>query len=472
MNVRKPESPTPTVNERLRTLPSVNDLTERLSDAGWLDRLPRTVIANVVRDVVESHRRRILAREDTVDADQLQLEIEQRLKRELHPPLEPVINATGVILHTGLGRSPIAIEAVEVMAEVARGYAPVEVDLATGRRGHRSHLIRPLLCEITGAGGATVVNNNAAAMTLALAALAKDRTVIVSRGELVEIGGSFRLPEVIEAGGARLREVGTTNKTRLADYERAIDGQTGALLKVHTSNFRIEGFVQEASIDELASLAREHELPLIHDIGSGMLVDPSEYGLPMSEPNARESIARGADLVLFSGDKLLGATQAGIIVGRTDLIECVERHPMMRAMRVDKVTLAALGRVLQIHRDPKEAARRIPALRMAMESIRVVRERANQLVNAIGEAGGRATITIEPTAAYIGGGSVPGREIESVAVVLRTITIGADDLAAMLRTGRPAVMARIADDALWLDLRTVFDEQVEPLAAKIRPALV
>jgi len=466
----------------LRALPSVNEMAEHLAGRGWEARVGRAVIVRRVREATAALRRRLrdergrapsTTRDDLIA--QLESRIEAALSKEAAPPLAPVINATGIILHTGLGRAPIAGPAVEALAEAAARYAPVEIDLESGKRGQRSSIVRRLLCEITGAESATVVNNNAAAMMLVLAALAKDREVIVSRGELVEIGGSFRLPDVIESGGARLREVGTTNKTRPADYADAINENTAAILKVHASNFRIEGFTQESSIESLAAVGRQYGLPIIHDTGSGMLVDPREYGLEAPEPNARESIRDGADLVLCGGDKLLGGPQSGVIIGRRDLIERIEHHPMMRTLRVDKITLAALGRILRIHRAPKDAARMIPALRMAMDSPRTVRRRCEDLISRIGDVEPLASVWIEDSAAYLGGGSVPGREIASAAVAIAPRRISVDALAARLRQPADAefahVIGRVRNEAFWLDLRTVFDDEAAPLAEAIRRAL-
>lgn len=459
----------------MRLIPSVHELTEDVMSLPENRNLPRNVIVETVRGVLEDFRTFLRASNDLANqeifAPTIRDRIARRLRKESTPPLQSMINGTGIILHTGLGRAPIAASAVDLISEVAVGYAPVEIDLETGKRGKRSAIVRDLLCQLTGAESATVVNNNAAAMLITLATLASNREVIVSRGELVEIGGSFRLPDVIEAGGAILREVGTTNKTRLLDFDHAINEQTAALLKVHPSNFRIEGFTQSASIDELASLGKPHSIPVIHDIGSGMLIDPAEYCLNLDEPNARDSIERGADLVLFSGDKLLGATQSGVIVGRADLIERIERNPMMRALRVDKITLAALGRTLQVHRDPARAVTEIPALRMATESLTIVRGRAEILVAALVDCASLASISIEESTAYLGGGSVPGHGVASCAVVIRPANLPVDELNTRLRTNGPEVMARVAEDAVWIDMRTVFDDQIGTVESALRNAL-
>lgn len=459
----------------MRLIPSVHEMTEEAMTLPESQTLPRRVVVETVRRALDEFRDSLRSSSDFAihtDANTTLLdEISQQLQKEARPPLRSMINGTGIILHTGLGRSPIATTAVDLMGEVAAGYAPVEIDIETGKRGKRSVIVRGLLCQLTGAESATVVNNNAAAMLVTLATIALNREVIVSRGELVEIGGSFRLPDVIEAGGARLREVGTTNKTHFLDFDNAVNEETAALLKVHPSNFRIEGFTQSVSIDELAALGQSHSIPVIHDIGSGMLVAPSEYGLNLDEPNARDSIERGADLVLFSGDKLLGATQAGIIVGRAELIERIESNPMMRALRIDKITLAALGRTLQIHRDPARSLKEIPALRMATESLTIVQGRAEIVVAALEDCASLASMTIENSTAYLGGGSVPGQGIKSCAVVIRPIDHSVDELNSRLRSNETAIMARVAEDAVWIDMRTVFDAQIGVVEDGLRRAL-
>ncbi|MCH7793046.1 MAG: L-seryl-tRNA(Sec) selenium transferase, partial [Planctomycetes bacterium] len=325
----------------MRELPSVGRICDLLVRQGAANNAPRSLITLSARQAIDAARERLkdLDSDDiAVSEERITDQAARYLQRQLRPPLEPVINATGVLIHTGLGRSPLAKEAVDALVAVAGSYAPVELNMDTGLRGRRSDLVQPLLCELTGAEAASVVNNNAAAMLLVLSTFANGREVIVSRGELIEIGGSFRLPDVIESGGAILREVGTTNKTRPSDYTGAISERTGALLKVHTSNFRVRGFTEAVSIAQLAELGRSRDLPVIHDIGSGLLDRGSFPGLPDDEPDARASIRAGADLVLFSGDKLLGGPQSGIIIGRRALIDRIERNPLMRALRVGKLT--------------------------------------------------------------------------------------------------------------------------------------
>ncbi len=436
---------------------------------------PRSLVTLSARRAIDAARERLkdLAADDSaVSEEQITDAAARDLARQLRPPLEPVINATGILIHTGLGRSPLAKEAVDALVAVAGSYAPVELNMDTGLRGRRSDLVQPLLCELTGAEAATVVNNNAAAMLLVLSTFAQGREVIVSRGELVEIGGSFRLPDVIEAGGAILREVGTTNKTRPGDYTRAINERTAALLKVHTSNFRVQGFTQTVSIAQLAELGRSADLPVIHDIGSGLLDRESFPGLPEDEPDARTSISAGADLVLFSGDKLLGGPQSGIIIGRRALIDRIERNPLMRALRVGKLTMAALGPTLQLHRDPSAAG--VPVRAHMRASIDELRQRAGAIVGEL-TADTRISAEVVETEAYLGGGAAPAEAIASCAVSLRVRGVSEHELAERLRLGTPPVVARINEGAVLLDLRAVphaLDRQIVKAiraAARVAP---
>jgi L-seryl-tRNA(Ser) seleniumtransferase len=383
--------------------------------------------------------------------------------------LRRVINATGIVLHTNLGRAPLAPEASRAVAEAARTYTNIELDLATGERGSRYAAVEGVLRELTRAETAVVVNNNAAAVLLALSALAAGGEVVVSRSELVEIGGSFRIPDIIAQSGARLVEVGTTNKTRVADYERAIGPATRALLKVHQSNYRIVGFTASVAVGELAPLARKHALPVLEDLGSGTLVDLRAFGLA-AEPTVRDAIASGADLVTFSGDKLLGGPQAGVIVGRRDLIARIERHPLLRAVRVDKLTMAALDATLRLYLDPERLAERLPVLRMLAEPVASVVRRAQALLAQLDEIAG-LDCRIEDTEAFAGGGSLPEHRIASAAVALRPAGTSAGQVAARLRAQRPAVVGRIAQDRLLLDLRTVAEDEVASVAAAVRGAL-
>jgi L-seryl-tRNA(Ser) seleniumtransferase len=445
----------------LRAIPAVNQLADEVARHDAAADAPRSLIVDAARAAIDGYRQELASGADAAGDPTAELTARAlaRLDHARRPVLAPVINATGIIVHTGLGRAPLAEPAARAAADVAGHYAPVELETDTGERGRRTRLVRDLLCRLTGAEAATVVNNNAAAMMITLATIATDREVIVSRGELIEIGGSFRLPDVMTAGGAILREVGTTNRTRLRDYERAVGETTGAIMKVHTSNYRVQGFTEDVGIADLVTLGRRSEVPVIDDIGSGALRPTAEYGWPSDEPCATESIAAGADLVLFSGDRLLGGPQAGIIVGRRHWVEAIERHPMMRAMRVDKVTLAALGATLQIHRDPQVAARAIPVMSMLTTPIDAVRRRADAVAARLTGLPGVAEATVVPSHAYLGGGSVPVESIESCAVAIRSDAVSEDDLARALRLGATAVFPRIAGGRVHLDMRTVLPDQ-------------
>lgn len=396
---------------------------------------------DAARRVIEQAREEIRAGAEPGD---LTTRLREELDRARSPRLRRVINATGVIVHTNLGRAPLAAEAIARVAEVARGYSNLEYDLSSGARGSRQDHIADILRRLTGAEAALVVNNNAAAVLLALAALAEGREVLVSRGELIEIGDGFRIPDVLARSGARLHEVGTTNRTRAADYERAIDADTAVMLRVHQSNFRVVGFTELPPLAQLASVARRHELPLVDDLGSGVLVELAD------EPSAKESLAAGADLVTFSGDKLLGGPQAGIVVGRADLVERLRRHPLQRALRADKLTLAALEGTLALYLDAPE---RIPVLRMLRDD--GVRARAERLASLTGGA-------VEETVARVGGGALPLAELPSFACALE------EGLATPLRSAEPPVVGIFRDGKLLLDCRTLADDEVEEVAAAVR----
>jgi L-seryl-tRNA(Ser) seleniumtransferase len=434
---------------RLRDLPSVDELTRDERLAGE----PHALVVAAARSALDRAREEIRAGVDPGD-------IAERAAAELaalrQPRLRRVLNATGVIVHTNLGRAPLAEAALERVREVGRGYSNLEYDLAEGARGSRQDHCADLLRRLTGAEAALVVNNNAAAVLLALAALAEGREVLVSRGELIEIGDGFRIPEVLARSGARLVEVGTTNRTRAADYERAIGPETALLLRVHQSNFRLVGFAEQPPLARLAEVARRHELPLVDDLGSGSL-SASNTVLLGDEPDARESLAAGADLICFSGDKLLGGPQAGVVVGRAELVERLRRHPLQRAVRADKLTLAALEGTLALSLDPERAAREIPVLRMLGEPAEAVRARAERLA---GLTGG----TVEETVARVGGGALPLTELRSFACALE------EELAARLRLADPPVVAVVRDGRTLLDCRTLADGELDEVAAAVAAA--
>jgi L-seryl-tRNA(Ser) seleniumtransferase len=424
---------------QLRDLPSVDELVRDVGD-------PLAVTA--ARTVLEQAREEIRAGADPGD---LQARLRDELARAQQPRLRRVLNATGVIVHTNLGRAPLAAEAIARVEEVARGYSNLEYDLTAGARGSRQDHVADILRRLTGAEAALVVNNNAAAVLLALAALAEGREVLVSRGELIEIGDGFRIPDVLARSGARLREVGTTNRTRAADYENAVGDDTALILRVHQSNFRVVGFTELPPLRRLTQVAQSHKLPLVDDLGSGVL-QPSDTLSFGDEPSARESLAAGADLVTFSGDKLLGGPQAGIVVGRADLVERLRRHPLQRALRADKLTLAALEGTLALYLDAPE---RIPVLRMLRDD--GVRARAERLASLTGG-------TVEETVARVGGGALPLAELPSFACALEV------ELVAPLRSTEPPVVGIVRDGKLLLDCRTLADDDVDDVARAVASA--
>jgi len=431
---------------KLRDLPSVDELARDERLAGE----PPGLAVEAARAALARAREEIRAGHDPGDLGERAL---RELSSAREPSLRRVLNATGVIVHTNLGRAPLPAAALERALEVGRAYSNLEYDLAEGARGSRQDHVAAILRRLTGAEGALVVNNNAAAVLLALAALAEGREVLVSRGELIEIGDGFRIPDVLARSGAFLREVGTTNRTRAADYERAIGPETAVLLRVHQSNFRVIGFTEQPSVPELAAVAQRHGLPLVDDLGSGALF-PSNTVLLSDEPAARDALANGADLVCFSGDKLLGGPQAGIVVGRADLVEKLRRHPLQRALRADKLTLAALEGTLGLYLDPERAAREVPVLRMLQEPAEAVRARAERLAKSVGGE-------VEETVARVGGGALPLAELPSFACAVE------EELAAPLREADPPAVGVIRDGRLLLDCRTLTDEEAAELASLV-----
>jgi L-seryl-tRNA(Ser) seleniumtransferase len=434
---------------RLRDLPSVDELAR----AELLRSSPRPLVVDASRSVLARAREDIQAGHDPGD---LAVRVAEELERLEQPRLRRVLNATGVIVHTNLGRAPLAAAALERVREVGAGYSTLEYDLEEGGRGSRQDHVAPLLRRLTGAEAALVVNNNAAAVLLCLAALAESREVLVSRGELIEIGDGFRIPDVLARSGARLVEVGTTNRTRAADYERAAGPETALLLRVHQSNFRLVGFTERPRLRELAAVAGRHGLVLVDDLGSGVLGE-SDTVLLADEPSARASLAAGADLVCFSGDKLLGGPQAGIVLGRADLVGTLRRHPLQRALRADKLTHAALEGTLRLYLDRERAWREIPVLRMLAEPPESVRGRAERLAGLIGGK-------VEETLARVGGGALPLAELPSFACAVE------EELAPALRAGDPPVVAVVRDGRTLLDCRTLADHEVAEVAAAVTTA--
>ena len=420
----------------LRDLPSVDELARESRDP---------LAVGAARAVLARAREEILAGGDPGD---LAIRFRDELAGARAPSLRRVINATGVIVHTNLGRAPLAAEALDRVHAAAKSYSNLEYDLHAGTRGSRQEHVASILRRLTGAEAALIVNNNAAAVMLALAALAEGRDVLVSRGELIEIGDGFRIPDVLVRSGARLREVGTTNRTRASDYDTAIGPETALILRVHQSNFRVVGFTELPRLEELAAVAQLHDLPLVDDLGSGALVDVGD------EPTARQSLDAGADLVCFSGDKLLGGPQAGIVVGRADLVEALRRHPLQRALRADKLTIAALEGTLTLYLDDP---RKIPVLRMLGDDAASVQRRAQRLAELVGGE-------IEETVARAGGGALPLAELPSYACAVE------EELAAKLRRADPPVIAVIRDGRTLLDCRTLTDAEVDEVANAVATA--
>ena len=444
-------------------LPSVDRLMNRPEIAALIGAHGRSMVLSVVREVLAASRPQLEAVAADTAFDLVQ-GITARLQALMADSLRPVLNLTGTVLHTNLGRAPLPPEALEAIARVASGASNLEFDLATGRRGERDDHVAQWLCRLTGAPAAAVVNNNAAAVVLLLNALALRREVIVSRGELIELGGSFRLPDIMSRAGCRLREVGTTNRTHLRDFADAIGPQTALIMKVHASNYRIEGFTAEPDERELAELARQHRIPFVIDLGSGTLTDLTRFGLP-AEPTPDQALANGADLVTFSGDKLLGGPQAGMLVGRADLIERIRRNPLKRAMRCDKLTLAALGAVLRLYANPDRLIERIPALRQLARPGAPIEALAQRVCPAVARwLGDRANVAVAPMFSQIGSGSLPldtlpsfGLRIEPRATK-RSAGSALGRLATELRSLPIPVIGRVSDGALWLDLRCLDDE--------------
>ena len=434
------------MTDRRRQLPSVDRLLREPGVAALLDAAPREAVVDAVRASLAAARVRRAGPPENWAADVL-----ERLAHQTRRSLRPVLNATGVVLHTNLGRAPLARVAIDAMVVIAGGYCNLELDLSTGSRGSRTDHCRAPLRRVTGAGDGLVLNNAAGALVVALNTMAAGRDVLISRGELIEIGGSFRIPDILTRSGARLREVGTTNRTHLDDYRRALDGSVGAILTVHRSNFELRGFVASPEPAQLAALATEVGLPYLYDVGSGLLADLSPYGLT-SEPRVADGIAAGAGLVLFSGDKLLGGPQAGCLVGREDLVARCRRNPLARATRADKLTLAALEATLTLYDEPDRAIREIPVLRMLTLDGPALADRAAQIAAV---CPGALHPELRPGESAVGGGAFPGTSLPTTLVALDAGAIGADGLALRLRLGEPAVLARVSEDRVMLDPRTL-----------------
>lgn len=468
-------------SELLRQLPSVDEVLRAPEVKNALGDYSRELVVEAVRDALERRRRVILAghsgsagqgkieREKIIT--ELGAEVLGILELQARSNLRRVINATGVVLHTNLGRAVLCSSAIEAVHMAASGYSNLELNLETGKRGSRYDPVEDLLKMLTGAEAALVVNNNAAAVLLALSTIARGREVIVSRGQLVEIGGSFRIPEVMAQSGAVLVEVGATNKTHPEDYRRAITGQTALLLHVHTSNYRIVGFTRETTVEEMVAIGREKGLPVMSDLGSGFLVDMARFGLP-PEPTVQQVVHDGADVVTFSGDKLLGGPQAGIIAGRREYIDRMKKNPLTRAVRIDKMTIAALEATLREYMNPAASIRRIPTLRMLSADSESLERRATVLAALLEEASrGKASVTLERGLSAVGGGAMPTAELPAWLVAVRPDVVSVSDLAVRLRQGDPAVIGRLQDDQLLLDVRTIQKGEDMILAGALAAAL-
>lgn len=453
----------------LRNIPPVNELLESKPLQVLAESVSRNVVVAGVRSFLDNLRGEVtqVAAEGSLPSPaELGQRIADWIVQQQQPRLRDTINATGVLLHTGLGRAPLAQAALDELVTISSGYSSLEIDLESGSRSQRHLAVQYLLTDLTGAESALVVNNNAGATVLTLAALAAGKEVIVSRGELVEIGGSYRLPDVMSVSGAILREVGTTNKTRIDDYAAAIGEETAALMRVHTSNYEIVGFTEKPSIEELVSLGRKHNRPVIDDIGSGAMVDFARYGVS-GEPVAGDSVRAGAEVVLFSGDKLLGGPQCGIIVGRRLLLERIRKHPLMRALRVGKMTLAALAATLRLYQDQEVAERAVPLLALLSTPLENLHNRAVRMAPQIAATPVVAAAEPLETDTFLGGGSVPAQRIATWCVALRPRGISVDELARRLRSTSPPVVGRVHKDRLLLDLRSVFPGQDSEMIAAV-----
>ena len=466
----------------LSSIPSVDKLLRTPDAETLIESFGRQPVTNAVRDDLATLRQ-ALAKKDNVETGDVSsanilARVAARLEADLSPSLKPVFNLTGTVLHTNLGRAPLPEEAIDAIAAVSRGASNLEYNLSTGKRGDRDVHVEETLAQLTGAEAITVVNNNAAAVLLMLNALALRKEVIVSRGELIEIGGAFRIPDIMSCAGAKLREVGTTNRTHPKDFEEAISPKTAMLMKIHTSNYEVQGFTAAVSAPDLAALAHKNDLPFVIDLGSGTMTDLRQFGLP-HEPTAQEALASGADLVSFSGDKLLGGPQAGIIAGRADLIAKIKKNPMKRAMRCDKMTIAALETILRLYADPDRLAGRIPTLRLLARKQDDIQATAARVSTVLDTAlGDRYEISLEHCQSQIGSGSLPAERLDSIALVIRPtaakgVGTALKRLATAFRNLSMPVIGRIQDDAFWLDLRCLeagnedaFTSQLDALQIK------
>ncbi|MGD9139152.1 MAG: L-seryl-tRNA(Sec) selenium transferase [Desulfobacterales bacterium] len=449
----------------LRKLPGVDQIFEITKTMSFIESVPKSVIVNSIRDVLEKRRKRILAAdmdnlEESLSENQVIDSVKATVAKTMALNLRHLVNATGVVVHTNLGRSLLPGEVVENISRIASRYSNLEYDLVAGTRGSRYSVIEDIICEISGAPAALVVNNNAGAVLLCLDTIARGREVVISRGELVEIGGSFRIPDVMAKSGGILKEVGTTNRTHMMDYENAINDKTALLLKVHRSNYSVVGFTAEVSLKELVEMGHRRDIVVMEDLGSGTFIDFSKYGL-VKEPTVQESVAAGADVVTFSGDKLLGGPQAGIIVGRAQILERIKKNPIARALRIDKMTLAALESTIRLYRDEAKAVQTIPTLRMLTMNIAEIEHRALELLNNLmGLNDSRIGIDIVDLSSKAGGGALPFLELPSKCLRIKIDGLSANVLESKMRNNSPPIIGRIEDDAFIIDPRTLRNEDL------------
>lgn len=457
-------------NMLYRNIPKVDVLLENPEIVMLIENHHRDVVVDVIREEIDKLRNFIKENDDINLIEEKINNLIENIKISTEKVysynIKKVINGTGTILHTNLGRAIISKKHADYLSEVVTSYSNLEYNLEEGKRGERYSHFEKLICKITGAEAAMAVNNNAAAVMLVLSSMAAEREVIVSRGELVEVGGKFRIPDVMKSSNAHLVEIGTTNKTHLEDYEDAISENTGAFLKVHTSNFKILGFTESVSIEELCKLGREKDIPVIEDIGSGVLIDLSEYGLEY-EPTVQDSIKAGVDVVSFSGDKLLGGPQAGIIVGKKKYIDKMKKNPLTRAFRIDKFTATILEMIFHEYLNEEDAIKNIPVLSLITKDLKEIEKNANALFNKIENLENVADINVEDTLSQIGGGSLPAERIKSKSVTIMPKNISTQSLEAKLRAGKNPVVGRISEEKLILDMRTVLEDEIDILAQKL-----
>jgi len=455
----------------LTTLPSVDEILRSNQGVQWLNVYPRRYVIQAIREVIDSRRKEILKGFiSDISEESMMAEIENTMEKLSSYSLIPLINATGIVIHTNLGRSILSEKSLENIKKVSGSFSNLEYDLKAGKRGKRyTHVIR-VLKEVTGAEDALIVNNNAAAVFLCLNTLSKGKEAIVSRGELVEIGGSFRMPEVMSASSAILREVGTTNKTHLHDYERAINDNTALIVKVHKSNFRVSGFVDEVSVEDLVSLGRRYQIPVMFDLGSGCLIDLKPFGIH-DEPVVRDIVSTGIDITTFSGDKLLGGPQGGIIVGRKEYIEKIHKNPLTRAMRIDKLTLAGFEATLMEYIDEEKAIENIPTLRMLLQKPEVIKERAKRIAKRLKKEIKDVQITVMADTSRAGGGSLPELDFPTYVVTIRSDNVSVNEFEERLRNGNPPIISRIKEGSMIIDARTIRTQDLDDLIKGIKSAL-